>query len=102
MTDPVPLADRLAQLAPPANAEGSPALLRAHYDLLARRLGGQLDLIDAWRQRLPRLPEPPARQSLQELVQAARRAVREERSRADLTELQLRLGLVDRIRNLLV
>lgn len=92
------IADRLVHLLPPATAVGSTATVLAHYDLVNARLAGQLALIDAIRQRFPRLPDPPAQQSLQELVQAGRRALREEQSSAALSEVQARQVLVDRLR----
>jgi hypothetical protein len=99
MTQPTAgLADRLVHLLPPAAPEGTTAQVRAHYDVLHARLGGRIALIEAARLRFPLLPEPPARQSLQELVQAGRRALRAHRADADLTELHARRDLVDRLR----
>lgn len=92
------LPDRLVPVLPPAAPDGGTAQVVAHFDAVAAGLRGHLDLVEAWRQWLPTLPEPAARQSLQELVQAARRALRDERSRLDLVELTDRLALVDRIR----
>ncbi|OKI51401.1 hypothetical protein [Micromonospora sp. CB01531] len=99
MTDPtIGLGDRLARLLPPAAADGPATQVLGHYDLLHARLDRQLQLVDAIRLRFPLLPEPPARQSLQELVQAGRRALRTGRADADVTELHARRALVDRIR----
>lgn len=94
-----PLAARLVHLLPPATQVGTTAATRAHYDLLRDRLVGRIELIDAIRTRFPLLPEPPARATLQELVQAGRRALREDRATADTAELQATLALVDRFRN---
>ena len=99
MTDPTAgLRDRLVHLLPPAATEGAVTQVRDHYDLLHARLAGQIQLVDAIRLRFPQLPEPPARLSLQELVQAGRRTLRSARADADLTELHVRQELVDRLR----
>jgi hypothetical protein len=93
------LSGRLARLLPPAVPNGSGTQLAGHFDLLHDRIDRQILIIDAVRLRFPQLPEPPARQSLQELVQAGRRAVRTGRADADQAELQSRQILVDRIRD---
>lgn len=91
-------AERLVHVLPPAAPSAAQSNALAHYDVLAERLRGRLDLVDAWRLRLPLLPEPPRRESLADLVQEARRRLREDRSQADLAELRERLTLVDQLR----
>lgn len=99
MTTPTdPLAARLLHLLPPASPADQPPATLGHYDLLRERLTGRIALIEAVRLRFPRLPDPPARASLQEFVQAGRRALREERAGADIDELQARLSLVEQFR----
>lgn len=92
------LGGRLARLLPPAVPDGSAAQIAGHFDLLHDRIDRQLRIVDALRLRFPHLPEPPARQSLQELVQAGRRTLRSGRADADQAELKSRQALVDRIR----
>lgn len=89
---------RLVRVLPPATATGTPAEVVGHLDLVGHRLRSRLDLVDAWRLRFPLLPPPPQRQSLPELVQEARRRLREDRAEADAVELRERLVLVDRLR----
>jgi hypothetical protein len=93
-----PFGARLVRVLPTATTTGSAAEVVDHLDLLSERLRSRLDLLEAWRLRFPLLPEPPARESLQDLVQEARRRLREERSSADDVELRARLDLVDRLR----
>ena len=99
MTDSlIDLSGRLARILPPAEPAGPAGRVLEHFDMLHDRLNRQLVIAEAIRLRFPHLPEPPARQSLQELVQAGRRALRTGRADADQAELRDRLALVDRFR----
>jgi hypothetical protein len=93
-----PVAEQLAHLLPPATPDGTAQATREHFDALHARISGRIALIDALRGRFPRLPEPPAQQSLQDLVQAGRRALREQRAVADTTQLQASAALVKEFR----
>jgi hypothetical protein len=61
------------------------------------RIDTLLVLTDAWKSRLPFLPPPPQQQSLQELVQAARRRLRDDHVRTDTEELGARRFVVQRV-----
>jgi hypothetical protein len=99
MTDPLnDLSGRLARILPPAEPAGPAGRVLDHFDLLHDRLQQQLAIAEAVRQRFPHLPEPAARQSLQELVQAGRRTLRNGRADVDESELHAQLVLVDRFR----
>lgn len=61
------------------------------------RVGSALAVTDAIRVRFPWLPPPAAQETLPELVQAARRRLREDRGRLSSTELTARRGVLDRL-----
>jgi hypothetical protein len=97
---PLPLtltaAHMIHALAPatPDEAHGDP---RPYLRLGIDRIDSLLEITDAWRNRLPTLPEPPQRQTLSELVQAARRRMREDRMRVDVEELGARRFVLQRV-----
>lgn len=70
----------------------------AALDKALLRLDLRADLLDGWRGRLPLLPLPPRTQTLQEVVQAARVRLREDRATADRTELVNRRFVVAHLR----
>ncbi|WP_298460923.1 hypothetical protein [uncultured Cellulomonas sp.] len=72
--------------------------LAAALDTALLRLDLRGDLLDGWRLRLPVLPLPPRRQTLQEVVQTARVRLREDRVAADRTELVNRRFVVEHLR----
>lgn len=79
----------------PGDTEADPVpVLAAGID----RVDALLRITDAWRIRLPQLPDPPQRQTLGEVVQAARRRLRSERLRVDVEELAARRFVLDRVR----
>ncbi|GAA3389427.1 hypothetical protein [Cryptosporangium minutisporangium] len=61
------------------------------------RIDALLRITEAWRGRLPTLPEPDRPQSLAEGVQAARRRLRDERIRLDVDELSARRFVLDQV-----
>jgi hypothetical protein len=81
----------------PATPEGVTVDPRAHLELGMDRIDVLVEIADAWRLRFPALPELPRRQTLAELVQAARRRMRADRSRLDLEELDARRFVLQRI-----
>ncbi len=87
----------------PADGAVAPAddrvALTAALDLSRLRLDLRTDLLDAWRDRLPRLPAPTRTRTLQEAVQAARARLRADRAAADRTELDNRLFVVGHLRD---
>lgn len=93
-----PFGARLIRVLPPATATAEPADVVGHLAVLDDRLHTRLELVDAWRLRFPLLPPPPRRQTLAELVQEARRRLREERASADAAELGERIALVTQLR----
>lgn len=103
----MPLPDHLtavhlrAGVVPAIDVE-DPAMSRASLvsalDLARLRLDLRGDLLDAWRERIPRLPPPPRTRTLQEAVQAARARLRTERAAADRAELDARTFVVDHLR----
>jgi hypothetical protein len=97
-----PFGARLVRVLPPAAAVESPAGVVGHLDVVGERIRARVDLLDAWRLRFPLLPPPPRRESLQELVQEARRRLREDRATADAAELAERLTLVGGLREALL
>jgi hypothetical protein len=62
------------------------------------RIDALLRIADGQRIRIAILPDPPQRQSLAELVQAARHRLRNERVRLDTDELGARRFVLDRVR----
>jgi hypothetical protein len=81
----------------PDAPDGVPMDPRQHYTLVQDRLTGQLEIAELWKNRIAILPTPPAPQSLQELVQAARRRLRSDRLRDDTEELEARRWVVLRV-----
>jgi hypothetical protein len=69
-----------------------------HLSLGIGRIDALLEIADAWKGRLPTLPEPPQPQTLQQLVQAARRRVRADRVRGTTEELDARRFVLQRVR----
>ena len=63
-----------------------------------RRVDEALLVSDALRGRLPWLPPPPAQQTLGELVQVARRRLREDRVRVQSDELGARRSILTDVR----
>jgi hypothetical protein len=61
------------------------------------RVTAAVELGDAVRARLTRFPPPPRSETLPELVQAARRRLREDRVRVDAEELGSRRLVLDRV-----
>jgi len=82
--------------AAPGEQAGDP---RPHLTLGIERIDSLLVLTDAWKGRLPTLPEPPQPQTLQQLVQAARRRVRADRVRVDTEDLEARRFVLERVRD---
>jgi hypothetical protein len=79
----------------PGDTEADPVpVLTAGVD----RVDALLRITDAWRVRLPQLPDPPERVTLGDVVQAARRRLRGERLRVDEAELSARRFVLDRVR----
>ena len=75
------------------------AALAAALDTSRLRLDLRGDILDAWRDRLNRLPAPTRTRTLQEAVQAARARLRAERAAADRTELDNRVFVVGHLRD---
>jgi hypothetical protein len=75
------------------------AALGAALDASRLRLELRADILEAWRERLPRLPAPARTRTLQEAVQAARARLRTERATADRTELDNRVFVVGHLRD---
>lgn len=73
--------------------------LTAALDLSRLRLDLRADILEAWRERLPRLPAPTRTRTLQEAVQAARARLRADRAAADRTELDNRVFVVAHLRD---
>lgn len=77
-----------------------------HHRAVAATIDGHLArldrhevLIDAWRGRLGRVPRPPERrQTLQEVVDAARARLRDDRVEIETTELVNRRFVLDHVR----
>jgi hypothetical protein len=69
-----------------------------HLSLGIDRIDALLEINEAWRGRMTILPEPPQAQTLQQLVQAARRRVRADRLRVDTEELDARRFVLQRVR----
>ncbi len=61
------------------------------------RVDTLITLTDAVRGRLPLLPVPPRQETLPELVQVARRRLREDRARVTAEELGARRLVLDRV-----
>lgn len=90
-------AAHLIHALPPATPDEPSGDPRPHLRLGIDRVDALLEIADAWRNRLPTLPEPPRRQTLAELVQAARRRMREDRLRVDVEELDARRFVLQRV-----
>ena len=91
-------AAHLAHALVPAAPDGQAGDPRPHLSLGIERIDALLEITDAWKNRLPTLPEPPQPQTLQQLVQAARRRVRADRVRADTGDLEARRYVLERVR----
>ena len=90
-------AGHLVQALLPDDRETEPVDTVAHYTQVLTRLDGQLSIAELWKGRFEILPVPPAPQTLQELVQVARRRLRDDRLRADTEELEARRWVVERV-----
>jgi hypothetical protein len=99
MTAPVALtpAHLVHAVVPPApdDAGGDP---RPHLTAGIDRVDLLLGIADVLTARFPTLPEPPRQQTLQELVQVARRRLRADRVRRSVEELSARRFVLDRVR----
>ncbi len=62
-----------------------------------RRIDAAIALSDAVRLRLPLFPPPARQETLPELVQAARRRLREDRARVDAQALGARRAVLDSV-----
>jgi hypothetical protein len=88
----------LAIAVPPEQGEEQTALdLRPHYELRVATIDRRLELSEHWRDRIRLRPVPPRPASLAELVEAARRRLREDRLRDDRNELTARRFVLDRV-----
>ncbi len=83
-------ADHLIHAVVPVESEPAAALTAG-----IGRLDAAIALTDAVRLRLPWFPPPAQQQTLPELVQAARRLLREDRARVDAAELGARRAVLD-------
>lgn len=81
------------------SAGPEPQLLARALDRSRLRVDLRSDVLDAWRDRLGRLPAPPAPTTLQETVQAARARLRTDRAQADTDELDGRRFVITRLRD---
>jgi hypothetical protein len=98
MPTPVALtAAHLVHALAPATADEAGGDPRPHLRLGIDRVDALVAVTGAWRDRLPTLPEPPQRETLAELVQAARRRLRADRVRVDLDELAARRFVLQRV-----
>ncbi len=80
--------------ATPDEATGDP---RPHLQASIDRVDAIAGIVGAWRDKLVLLPEPPRRETLHELVQAARRRLRDDRVRIDVEELDARRFVLQRV-----
>ena len=72
---------------------------KVHYTRAIERVDGAVRLSEHWAGRFRLEPEPEQPQTLQELVQAARRRLRNDRVTIDTTELQIRRDLLQVVRD---
>lgn len=83
---------------PPEQIQGQTAVdMRAHYTRSIEAIDHGLVLNDHWRERIIIRPIPPRPKSLAELVDAARRRLREDRLRDDRDELLARKFVLERV-----
>jgi hypothetical protein len=97
---PVPVsltADHLVTALVPATPDEATGDPRPHLQLGIDRVDTIASIVAAWRDKLVLLPEPPRRQTLHELVQAARRRLRDDRVRLDVEELDDRRFVLQRV-----
>jgi hypothetical protein len=93
MTDPNTLsAAHLIRAVVPIATAPEPALRRS-----LERVDTAITVSDAIRLRLPWFPPPERQETLPELVQAARRRLREDRVRVDAAELGARRAVLDSV-----
>jgi len=83
---------------PPEQAEDvAPVALRPHYEQRIAEIDERLLLTERWRDRIRIRPVPAQPASLQELIEAARRRLREDRLRDDRDELNARRFVLTRV-----
>jgi hypothetical protein len=88
--------------APPEQLEGQTSVeMLGHYTRSIEAIDRRLLLIDRWRERVVIRPAPPQPKSLAELVESARRRLREDRLRDDRDELQARRFVLERVSKVL-
>jgi hypothetical protein len=86
----------------PEQIEGQAAAeMRAHYTAGIAAVDRSLLISERWRERVILRPLPPQPQSLAELVDTARRRLREDRLRDDRDELQARRFVLQRVAEVL-
>ena len=71
---------------------------KVHYQRSIERVDDAIKVSELWAGRFRVEPEPEQPQTLQELVQAARRRLRNDRVTLDTNELQIRRDLLQHIR----
>lgn len=81
----------------PDDQAGQVTKARMNYEQVVARLDGQLRIAELWRTRITVFPPAEEPQTLQELVQAARFRLRNDRLREDTDELQARKWVASRI-----
>jgi hypothetical protein len=81
----------------PDDRADEPVDVQQYYTRVITRLDGQLALAELWKARIASPPAPEAPQSLQELVQEARRRLRSDRLRADTEEIEARKWVLQRV-----
>jgi hypothetical protein len=98
-------AAELAAILPPGELDLAPDDLApavgrriAHFGAGIAELGLAAEVLDAWRGRLDLVRPPPQPQSLQELVGAARHALRRQRLTLDRAALDRRVAILTELR----
>jgi len=91
----------LFALAPEQSAD-DPVELQLHYDRMLAGIAGKLDLADLLNDRIREMPERPEPATLGELIQAARKRLRQDRLQADVDELRARRFVLTKVRGALV
>jgi hypothetical protein len=82
----------------PEQLEGQPSIdLSSHFEKGMEHIDHRLQLSERWRERIRIRPVPPQPKTLAELVEAARRRLREDRLRDDRDELTARRYVLDRV-----
>ena len=83
----------------PDDDPAKPLDVKLHYARTIERVDGALKIAELWSGRFRLEPEPEQPQTLQELVQTARRRLRNDRVTVDTAELQLRRTLLTQIKD---